>query len=434
MRYVVLFAALLTLVWVGSTQDFAPGVVMLARIKSHMREEAARLPNYTCLETIDRFHKEPDRAASSREALKPLDRVRLEVVYSDHREWFGSPGDSKIGTADPSAFVGSGLIGTGVFASMLNNVLAGAIFEYRGDDPLNGRAAFRYDFQYPRQSKGFDISMEGGAGPVGEKGSLWVDPKSLDLIRLEANAQEIPAYLPLAASGTTVNYARTGIGDSSVLLPQQATMQLAATTGVENYDHIEFTHCRAFSAESAISFDAPADAPADVPASTAPEVRPVPGSRRTIPANLQVTVELTTPISSRDVVGQLITGKVVGDVTRKGTVVIPHGATVRGRMRRLERYQGNERPAFIVGLEFTDVDASGGAAPFYADILRMEPAALRAKLTERVAVHDAKGDRITEQTITLADLPGVASFFVTGDTFSLPTGLRTVWRTRGPIH
>ena len=33
-------------------QDLAPEVVLLARIKTHLREEFAHLPSYTCLETI----------------------------------------------------------------------------------------------------------------------------------------------------------------------------------------------------------------------------------------------------------------------------------------------------------------------------------------------------------------------------------------------
>jgi uncharacterized cupin superfamily protein len=44
-------------------------------------------------------------------------------------------------------------------------------------------------------------------------------------------------------------------------------------------------------------------------------------------------------------------------------------------------------------------------------------------------------DRSTRTTeITLPELPGVASFFVEGDTFVLPPGLRTIWRTRGLLR
>jgi len=36
-----------------------PGLDLLGRVKSHMREELSHLPNYTCLETVVRFHRAP---------------------------------------------------------------------------------------------------------------------------------------------------------------------------------------------------------------------------------------------------------------------------------------------------------------------------------------------------------------------------------------
>ena len=417
-----LAGAVLVLACAGAPQDFAPGVVMLARIKAHLRDGVSHLPDYTCLETITRFHRE-----SVHERLKPLDTVRLEIVYSGHHEWFGSPGEPKLGTGDPSRFVGSGLIGGGVFASTLNNVLSGGIFAYWGEDPLNGRAAVRYDFRFPRQPNAFEISMVGGAGTVGEKGSIWVDPQSLGLVRLDAHADEIPPYLPLAAQGTAIGYARAQIGGFSVVLAQQADVQLTEDSGATNYDRVEFTHCRAFSAESTISFDTEPGA-----AAFAKEPAAVSAA---IPANHVVTVQLTTPVTSLDAVGKLIEGKIVGDVANKGAIVIHNGSIVRGRIRRLERYQGSGPAEFIVGLEFTEVEASGGPTPFYADLLRMDPVpGVRPSLTTRVVVYGNTEDKTDDETITLPELPGVASFFVGGDAFTLVAGFRTVWRTRGPIR
>lgn len=432
-----LASALMALASVGSAQDVAPGVALLAYIKAHMRDEIAHLPDYTCLETISRFHKEADSSLLLHERLKPLDTVRLEIVYSDHHEWYGSPGESSLGGDDPAAFVGSGLIGNGAFASTLNNILAAAVFSYQGEQAVDGRAAVRYDFLYPRFPKGFEVSMVGGAGTVGQRGSLWADPQSLDLIRLESYADDIPLYLPLAAAHTTVNYTRTQIGDHRVLLAQQAEIQLSETTGVENYDRIEFTHCRAFSSQSALHFDEAPEDPAQSAQSATKESRAaLPAAvSQSIPANQMVTVQLTTPVTSRDAVGSPIEARVVGAVLRKGLIVIPDGAAVRGRIRRLERFQGSGAAEFIVGIEFTEVDATGGPRPFYADLLRLDRVpGVRASLSERTVVHETYKDRISDETITLPELPGVASFFVGGETFAIPGGFRTVWRTRGPIR
>ena len=67
---------------------------------------------------------------------------------------------------------------------------------------------------------------------------------------MESRADEIPPYLPLEQASTNVNYARMRIGDYNVLLAQQADLHMLEATGVEDFDRLEFTHCRAYSAES----------------------------------------------------------------------------------------------------------------------------------------------------------------------------------------
>jgi hypothetical protein len=429
-------AALLVLASAAPAQNLPPDVLLLARIKSHMRQELSHLPNYTCLETIARFHKEPDRRSKLPEQLKPLDTVRLEIIYSNHREWYASPGDRNLDADDPARFTGSGMIGTGAFGGGLSNIFEAAAIRYRGEESINGRTAAKYFFHLPRLLKGLDISIPGGKGAVGEEGFFWADTTSLDLIRLESHATEIPPYLPLEEESMKVSYARTRIGEYNVLVAQQADLQMLQTSGVQSYDRLEFTHCHAFSAQSTLSFD---PEPRDSKALAANAPAPLPAlsvGSQAVPALLLVTVQLITPITYKDTVGSLIEGKISGDVLRKGKIVIPNGSVVRGRIRRLERYQNNGKGDFIVGLEFTDVEAIGGSMRFYADLLRMDHSpGIRPSLYEQVLVRNSAGEYSTKtETITLPELPGVASFFVHGLTFEIPGGLRTIWRTRGLVQ
>jgi hypothetical protein len=436
MRPWKLAGASLVLVCVGAAQDLAPEVLLLARIKSHMRAELSNLPGYTCIETITRFHRASGRRSQFQGQLKPVDTVRLEIVYSNHREWYGLPGGRNLSADNPFGFISSGMIGTGDFALDLNNIIEGAIFKYRGEEALGGRMAVKYDFYLPRLLKAFVISVAGGSGTVGQEGSFWADPHSLDLIRLESHANEIPPSLPVEEVSTKVHYARTRIGEYNVLLAQQADMHLLQTMGAESYDHVEFTHCRAFSAQSAIRFDSESqelekELPPDTPAVPSAPVSPSPA----VPALLLITVQLTTPITDKDAVGTPIEGKVSGDVRHKGKIVIPNGSRVRGRIRRLERYQESGSGDFVVELEFTGVEANGGPLRFYADLLRMDRSpGIRPTLSEPVAVRSDGRYQTTSQTITLPELPGVASFFVHGNTFTVPNGLRMIWKTRGPIR
>lgn len=433
MRFRKLAGTSLVLACVAAAQDLSPEPQLLVRIESHMREELSHLPNYTCLETIARFQNETARQSKPPGRLEPLDTVRLEVVYSNRREWYGAPGERSLSADNPLEFVDSGLVGTGAFAMILHNVFEAAMITYRGQEDLGGRTAVKYDFRLPGPA--LKISIPGGLGTVGQEGSFWVDPQSLDLIRLDSRAIDIPRYLPLEETSTKVNYARTQIGGATALLAQQADLHMLETSGVEGYDRIEFTHCRAFSAQSAIRFASEPHNTGEPSPSEGPNTLSVARAVEAVPALLLVTVQLTTPITDKDAVGTLIEGKISGDVLRKGKIVIPNGSLVRGRIRRLERYRDSGSKDFIVGLEFTEVQIDGESRRFYADLLRMDKRpGIRPSLSEQVLVTSSAGLRTRSQTITLPELPGVASFFVYGKTFTVPSGFRTVWRTRGLIR
>ena len=412
---------------VAMAQDLAPEVLQLAQIKSHLREEITRLPNYTCLETISRFHREAARGSK----FLPLDAVRLEIVYSNGREWYGSPGDRNLSEENPVSFIGAGMIGNGIFAITLHNLFVAnvAMFTSHGEDSVDGHAELKYGFSLRRMLHGLQISVPGGSGTVGEEGFFWVDGRSLDLLRLDVRAAEIPEFLPLVSAEFKVTYARTRIAEFDTLLAQQADMHMQLTDGSEDYDRFEFTHCRAFHTDSVLQFDSmPFDPGRASP--EAPRALVIPSKPETLPALLPVTVELTTPITSNDYVGKVIEGRIVGDVQRKGKVVIEDGARVRGRIRRLDRYAGGE--SFVVGLEFTEVRARGVPMRFYADLLKIEKRkGIRTVLREPVRL--ANRPEVTDE-IVLPELPGVASFFIEGKTFILPSSFRTVWRTRGLLR
>lgn len=415
-------------------QDLAPEVLLLSRIKTHLRSEFSRLPNYTCLETIERFHKKAARDAK----FRPQDKVRLEVGYSNHREWYAWPGSLTFTVDNPASLAGSqGLIADGVFAIRLHNLFIAdsAVFTPRGEEDIGGRKAVKFDFRFPSHTNITHVSVLGGSGWVNEEGSIWADSQSLDLLRLDGRATEIPPFLPLGAMEYSVTFARTHIGESDALLAQDVSLRMAHNAGFEDYDQIAFTHCQVFQTSSALSFEAepvasalPAPAPA-APASQAADTSrtTLPAeSERNVPAQLRVTIEVTSSISNDDEAGRLIEGRVVGDVRRKGKIVLENGAPVRGRIRHIERYQDGHH--FIVGLEFTEVRAQGVPLRFYADLAELvkwrsvEPA-----LRKEMLFPNSYGSSLE---ITLPELPGIASFFVEGKTFVLPPGLRTVWQTR----
>jgi hypothetical protein len=319
--------------------------------------------------------------------------MRLEILDTGDKELYAPPGARNFQKDHPGEFTDTGLSGTGVFSLALRNLMVNdnGLFQYRGEEQLAGRKAVRYDYRVPLLQSGMYVSIEGSTGRVASKGSVWVDPDSLDLFRLDIIADEIPPSLPLASNVSTVHYARMPIGDRTVLIPDTAEMDLVQTSGAEARNVVEFTHCRAFQAESTVSFGPATGLP---PSEASAEDTP-------LPAGVAITVTLSAPISGAEPVGTVIEGRVAGNVAGKSGVLGRDGAVVRGRIRRLE-------PP-VMAIEFTEIETGGVPMRFFAELQSVDAPA-------------------TIQRPSGVDLPGVGTFSVAK--FPIPAGFRMVWRTK----
>jgi hypothetical protein len=403
--------------------DLPPGVLLLSRIKARVIRQFVHMPEFTCLETLDRFHKPGGRKAVE----KQLDTVRLEVLFAGKEEFFDSPGGRNFRESDPSKFIAAGMIGNGMFASHLKSIFVddNGLFKYRGEEDLNGRRAARFDFHVPSLQDDYVISVPGARASVGVAGTFWADPVTYDLIRLTIDPDEIPPLLQTSQIVTTVDYAPTRIGADDALLAQTGTILLVRESGETAFDRFEFTHCRAYQAQSTLSFDDPVLVPAGGAAAATPHP-PV----QAIPAGLSVTIALTAPVTDSVMVGELIEGKVAGNVAARGVVVIPDGSLVHGRVRRLERFS-ESGGYFSIGLEFTDIDVGGTPLRFFADLQNVDetPALERALVSEQTQLGAMSQLRSIDR-ITMPELPGVGSFFMRGVHFEIPAGFRMIWKTR----
>jgi len=409
-----------------AAQDERPEVALLRRITNHALQELSHLPDCTCLETLERSH----RPAGITGRPRALDTVRMEILYTSGHELYASPGDARW-EQNPTVFPAAGLIGNGPFALYLRSIFAtnDAVFTDRGAEQVAGRQAVRYDFQVPRMVSGHMVTVPGGRGIVGLKGAFWADPVSLDLLRLEIHADDIPVDLPVFALTSIVNYARVRIGEQNVLLPQSADLDLVEDNGRENRDAIEFTHCRAFHAESDLHFEAPPPIVANPPpASFSGTALGHPISEGTLPPGLPMVITLTTPVTAEAAVGTLIHGKVSGAIRLRGQELVPDGALVRGRIRRLERFSDASSDYYILGLEFNEIELRESVLRFFADLQKIEsPGVEWLWSTSSTTTH--RRVTATESTY-LPDLPGVGAFFVRGTTVNFPAGSRLTWKTR----
>jgi len=412
-------------------QDLPPGVLALSRIRARVGQVLDQLPDCTCVETVDRSWKPAGKQS------KPVDRVVLQVLFSGGQELFAAPGDTRWET-DPFALLASGMMGNGLFALSLKIIFLDNIstIAYRGDESRAGSREVRYDFLVPHVVGAVTVHNAGATGVVGMRGSFWADPETYDLRRLEFHAEGIPPDLLYTDISTGIYYDHVRIGDRDVLLPQAADERTTQVNGEENWNHIEFTHCQGFQTESTLRFGA-----ADAAAAAGPAVTPpYPAAEGTLPPGLRITVALSASLSDSAPVGSLIEGKVAASVMQKGKVLIPVGALVKGRIRRLERYS-DAGDYFIVALEFMRIETPSATLRFYSelqdvdrpegvDMILVTTSVGRGEYHWDINHTDSKQSKTDHVRIWTQEVPGVGTFVVRGLHFSLPPGFKTVWKTQ----
>ncbi|MGA2436104.1 MAG: hypothetical protein ABSG25_12545, partial [Bryobacteraceae bacterium] len=165
-----------------------------------------------------------------------------------------------------------------------------------------------------------------GRRVVGYHGSFWVDPHSLELLRLEVHADAIPAEVKLISSAITVEYAPILIGNRKFLLPAVAQLQVIKADRQLAKNEIAYSRCHALTAGSTPAFD-----------QAHPQVLAQDEAKPETVDGIVLDTELTTPIIVRTAaVGDLIQARVRKEVKTSSGRIIPKGALIDGRILRLE--------------------------------------------------------------------------------------------------
>jgi hypothetical protein len=234
-------------------QDLPKWVLQLSQIKRQAKAELQRLPNFACVETINRFQRSPRSVE-----FKPVDTIRLEVAFVEGKELFAPVGGAGgFQEMEMSRLGRGGVIGTGVFSAMGRNLFVNDNGRVTGSDEerVLERPALRYDFVIPEMLAGYVVQSGGTRGSVGIEGTFWADSETLELLRITERVVDIPPTLDIRDSVTTVTYAKTRIGASDVLLPRWAELVITDLNGWRRRNAIEFSGCREYLADSVIRFD-----------------------------------------------------------------------------------------------------------------------------------------------------------------------------------
>ncbi len=446
----MLIRFLILLVLVGPSGLFAQAelpehVIALSLIKGRMQQSLDHIPNYTCRQTIERARltknavRRMERQSRRRKGprnevslpLESSDKLQVDLAYVDGKELYSWPDAESFEDQSLGDMVGFGNLSVGIFAATAHNLFGthAALFEYAGRHDLDGRTLLRFDFRVGLMQSGFVLSDAAGReAEVPYGGSIWADPDNFDLVRIETDAREIPAYLEIVSAVSRIDYQSVDLNSENFLIPRMAHETTGLKSGAENHNRTEFSDCRRFGASSGISFGDEDAVEVD---------QPVRWERVEFPVGVSLAVRLTSRVDSgKSKIGDRVEGVLESDVRHNGDVVAPKGAEVLGRIRRLERYSSSA-PYFTLGIALSEVRFDDKRARFTGRMTRM----LRVpgvafggpSGSGRSSVDGLTSGRRIErsetETYTDFDLPGVSVVSIQGSEFHIGPGWRMTWET-----
>jgi hypothetical protein len=423
----------------------------LVRIKEKMRYSLEELPNYTCLQRIERTRlsaKARERLeermrkqtregrASTTLPLDSTDTVQVEVAFVDGKELYAWPGAERFEDRPLQDIVGFGSLSTGDFAVNARNLFVhnAARLDFAGEEQIEGRRVVRYDYSISLFMSGYSLFDGAHNAKVPHTGSIWADAETADLVRIESRAEDVPPPLTIASAVTQVDYASVRIGDASFLLPSFARMVMRFRRGAEHINQVRFLNYRAFGAESQLSFGEETGSPAGIESSLKFE-------EFQMPAGISLPVRLASEISSeRAAVGDRIEATLESAIQQDGALLAPKGSRLLGRIRRLERYADPEN-YFLLALEFQELRTPNRRAHLQVELV--EVAAFHGlvdtfggqsvvRTEQSGALAGARLERTTIRTYANAALPGTGELYIQAKRFRIQPGLHMVWRTQSP--
>jgi hypothetical protein len=227
---------------------------LFLRIKAHITDHLAHLPQYTCHETIQ-------RRIMVRNTWQYLDTVELEVAFAGQEELYSRPGSDRFGEQGVEQIAGGGTIGNGALGSHIDLIFSrdAAEFKFGGACKKDGHKTFRYDLHVPIDQSGFRVRRAGAEGMAGYDGSVWVDADTLDLVRVDFKVNRIPAHIGVRLIEESLHYKNVTIGKSEFDLPDHSELGAFDAQGTYSLNTIKLDRCREFTADSVVKYGSPSE-------------------------------------------------------------------------------------------------------------------------------------------------------------------------------
>src|SRR5215469_10258256 len=174
------------------TRSLSPSEALIERARGAAFEFSENLPNFICREVMVRYRQR------GREET-PLDVVSAEIIYDHGKESYRNVKINDRST-DTSLEEISGSWSTGEFASTLLSLFSAdtnARFRSGGASSISGFSARVYDFEVPRGNSRWTVHADSQTLVPAYEGSVWVDPSTARVLRIEMQARNIPSDFPM---------------------------------------------------------------------------------------------------------------------------------------------------------------------------------------------------------------------------------------------
>jgi hypothetical protein len=394
---------------------------LLARVARIVNANLDRLPDYACRQTVERFGR-----FGSEKPWQRIDTLQLEVGVSGDREMYSWAGAREFQQSQLSELVGKGVIGTGNFSMLARHVFlpnAGK-FKYKGQNEIDGREAHEWDFDIPLERSRYRLRTAASEAVVAFQGTVFADPVTLRLLRIEIHAYDLPEKLALAEAANSIHYDPVKIGDWEIMLPTYSELTLVATDGNESMNRLKVGDCRQFRGEAKVSFageqkEKPAEAPVAEPVRRAVQ----------IPRAAVIEMELAEPIQPASAaVGQPVRVRLARAIKNGEQIVVPEGSEVAARLVRVER-EDLPYPLWQVGIEIDSVRGPSEDIDLSVTLIDAGPESGLVRQSKTFMPTFTKR-RATRMDILVRETPkGQGILHWDAKRPQIPKGLRMKWRT-----
>jgi hypothetical protein len=229
---------------------------LIRRAADAAMEFTETLPSYICAEMVTR-----SMSQSTPANFQAIDVVSMEVVYENGKEDYRNIQINGKKTVKKIEDTG-GAWSTGEFGTVLVDLFSPATaadFHFRRDSRAGGVMAKMYDFTVNRENSHWSIHAASQSYSPAFSGSVWIDPATSRVLRIEMEAQGMPKDFPLDHVESATDYQYVRLGDAKqYLLPVHAeTLSCERGTNYCSRNVIDFRNCHKYTGESTITFGAP---------------------------------------------------------------------------------------------------------------------------------------------------------------------------------